>query len=134
MEKGDNMTDVELTDSSLALNIQGIDQFLSFRKHIEAPLEHVLGAVVGIDPEVQVAFGKSLRLPGAYMPGLVVAGSYFQFKDKTWLFYNTHAGYNAITIKLAHEHYEALVVEVADPMGTVAAINAAVAKRGVATG
>jgi hypothetical protein len=124
------MTDIELTDSALVLHIQGVDQFLSFRKRIEAPLEHVLGAVAGIDPEVQDALRKSLRLPGSYVPGIAIAGSYLQIKEKTWLFYNIHHGTNAITIKLAHEHYEALVVEIADPAGTVAAINAAVAKRG----
>lgn len=128
------MTEVELTDSALVVNIQGLDQFLSFRKRIEAALDNVLGAVVGIDPEVKIAFNKSLRLPGAYMPGIAIAGSYLQFREKTWLFYNIRGGENAITIKLAHEQYEALVVEVADPAGVVAAINAAVEKGASAAG
>ena len=122
------MTGIELTESALRVHIRGIDQFLSFRKEIEAPLTHVAGASVGIEPEVQLSW-QSLRLPGAALPGVVLAGSYLQFRDKTWLFYNTRRGEGAITITLAHKHYAALVVEVADPAGTVAAINAAVARQ-----
>ena len=126
------MTEIELTESALRVHISGIDQFLSFRKEIDVPLTHVEGAVVGIDPEAELSW-QSLRLPGAALPGVVIAGSYLQFRDKTWLFYNTRRGKKAITINLAHEHYAALVVEVEDPEGTVAAINAAVAQQPVGT-
>ncbi len=124
------MTEIELTESALRVHIRGIDQFLSFRKQIEAPLAHVVGAVVGIDPDAELSW-QSLRLPGAALPGVVLAGSYLQFRDKTWLFYNTRRGEKAITINLTHEHYAALVVEVEDPEGTVAAINAAVGRQAV---
>lgn len=120
------MTEIELTEHELVLHIQGIDQILSFRKRIEAPLGHVVRADVGIEPEVRQALARSLRLPGAYVPGLVVAGSYLQVGERTWLFFTIHRGERAITIRLAHEHYEALVVEVENPEETVAAINAAV--------
>lgn len=112
-----------MTDSALIVDMHGIDQFLSFRKRIEAPLTHVAGAVVGSAPEVREVMRRTLCLPGAYMPGSAIAGSFLEFKEKIWLFYNTRGGENAITIMLAHEHYQALVVEVADPAGTVAAIN-----------
>lgn len=120
------MTDIELTDDALIISMHGIDQFLSFRKRIEVPLTHVAGAVVGIDPDVQGAFTRSLRLPGAYMPGIAVAGSFLEYREKIWLFYNIRGGANAITIALRHEHYAALVVEVATPAATVAAIGARV--------
>ena len=118
------MTDIELTDDALIISMHGIDQFLSFRKRIEVPLSHVVGASVGIDPDVQAAFNRSLRLPGAYMPGIAVAGSFLEYKEKVWLFYNLRGGANAITITLHHEHYAALVVEVAEPAAIVAAIGA----------
>lgn len=122
------MTEIDLTDSTLRVHIRGIDQFLSFRKEIDVPLTHVVGAAVGIEKEAELSW-QSLRIPGAALPGLVLAGSYLQFRDKYWLFYNIRRGERAITITLAHEHYAALVVEVDDPEGTVAAINAAVGAR-----
>jgi hypothetical protein len=58
------------------------------------------------------------------LPGVVAAGTFY---DGRWWFLDVHRPEVAVKIDLDHEHYAALIVEVADPVATVAAINAAIA-------
>ena len=68
---------------------------------------------------------KGIRLPGTHLPGVIAAGSFYTFGGE-WVFWDVHDPQKALTINLAHEHYIKLVVEVDDPVATVAAIEEAV--------
>jgi hypothetical protein len=65
-----------------------------------------------------------LRLGGTSLPGVVAAGTFY---DGRWWFLDVHHPEEAVKIDLDHEHYATLIVEVENPVATVAAINAAVA-------
>ena len=121
------MVQVEVTEDALAITLSGIDKFLAFKSRLEVPLAHVSGARVGVDPEAQELFEKSLRLPGTYVPGFAIEGRFY--RHGAWLFYAIHAGERTITIKFRDEDYKAAVVEVADPETAVRAINEALARR-----
>jgi hypothetical protein len=122
------MVDIELTSDTLAVTLTGIDRFLAFKSRLEVPLEHVAGAEVGVDPEAEDLFEKSLRLPGAYMPGIAIEGRFY--RDGQWLFYAVHSGENTITIRFHDEDYKAAVLEVDDPEGMVRRIREALEARG----
>jgi small ligand-binding sensory domain FIST len=68
-----------------------------------------------------------LRLPGTSLPGVITAGSFY---NGEWLFFDVHDAERAIKIDLDHEHYAALIVEVADPDSTLRDIREAMAHGG----
>jgi hypothetical protein len=121
------MTRVEVIGDKLSLTIEGIDVILSFKKHLEVPLAHVVGVEAGITAEAQKRLDESIRVPGAYMPGIAIAGHFY--RDGQWVFWNIHKGEKAITIVLDHEKFVNLVVEVEDPQRAISEIRAAIAAR-----
>ena len=121
------MTKIEIRGDQLVLTVQGIDVVLAFKKSLEVPLSHVTGAEVGITAEAQARLDESIRLPGAYMPGIAIAGRFYRHGN--WIFWNIHDGKKAITIDVKHDGYVSLVVEVDDPQKTVLEIREAIAAK-----
>ena len=119
------MTEIELAGSTLIVHVKGIHKILAFKSQLEIPLSHVIGAE--IDPSTVQEWGNlfvGVRAPGTGLPGVIRAGTYHTGNGK--VFWDVHDPHNAITIKLADETYSKLVVEVADPTATIAAIEQAV--------
>ena len=115
------MTTIEILGGKLQLTVNGLDVILAFKRHLEIPLAHVSGAVVGIAPAAHEQLRRSWKAPGSSVPGVLTAGSYVD--DGRWMFWDVHhSGEHAITITIAHERYEAIVVDVEDPAATVAKI------------
>ena len=129
------MTEIELTPTALVVQLRGIDRFLTLRRRVVVPLARVRGATPGIAPDVRLVRGASARWPASDVQGRLKVGTFLvlrpqgRLRDATRLFYNTRRGDNAITIRLSGARYAAIVVEVADPAATVAAINAAAQSR-----
>jgi hypothetical protein len=115
------MTEVEIANGYLRVVVEGFDKVLALKSRVEVPLTHVRGA--SQDPDA-LRERHGLRLGGTSVPGVVAAGTFF---DGRWWFLDVHHPEVAVKIELDHEHYAALIVEVADPAETVAAINAAIA-------
>ncbi len=116
------MTTIEILGGKLQLTVNGLDVILAFKRHLEIPLAHVRGAVVGITPAAHEQLRKSWKAPGSSVAGVLTAGSYVD--DGRWMFWDVHhSGEHAITITIAHERYEAIVVDVEDPAATVAKID-----------
>jgi hypothetical protein len=122
------MTKVEIQGDKLVVIVEGIDVVLSFKKSLEVPLAHVTGAEVGVTAEAQARLDESMRLPGAYMPGIAIAGRFYRHGN--WIFWNIHDGKRAITIDVNHDGYVSLVLEVEAPEETVRLIRDALARRG----
>ena len=129
------MTEIELTPTELVVHLRGIDRFLALRRQVVVPVTQVRGATPGIAPDVRLVRGTYVRWPASDVQGGLKVGTFLilrpkgRLRDATRLFYNTRRGDNAITIRLTGARYAAIVVEVADPAATVAAINAATAGR-----
>lgn len=122
------MATIESTDTSLIVHVTGADTLWALKSRLEIPLEHVVGAA--LDPEAHQQWGelwKGMRLPGTHIPGVIAAGSFYHHQE--WVFWDVHQPEKAVTIRLAHEKYARLVVEVDDPQATVAAIQQAIETR-----
>jgi len=115
------MTEVEIASGHLRVVVEGFDKVLALKNSEDVPLSHVRGA--SQDPDA-LRERHGLRLGGTSLPGVVAAGTFY---DGRWWFLDVHHPEVAVKIELAHEHYAALIVEVANPEATVAAINAAIA-------
>jgi hypothetical protein len=120
------VTSVEIDGTTLRVVIEGIDKVLAFKGAIEIPLEHVTG--VSLHPGGAKALHALVRAPGTWIPGVITAGSYY-LADRSWLFIDVRHANKTIRIDLDHEHYAALVIDVADPTATVAAIEHALVSR-----
>ncbi len=119
------MTEVEIANGHLRVVVEGFDKILALHSTLDVPLTHVRGA--SQDPEA-LRERHGLRLGGTSLPGVVAAGTFF---DGQWWFLDVHHPEDAVKIDLDHEHYAALIIEVADPVATVRAINDAI--RGLAS-
>ncbi len=119
------MAEVELTNSTLIVHVVGIDKILALKSRLEVPLSHVKGCAP-LDEQTQRNLRHSLRLPGTYLPGVITAGSYYEWSNHEWMFWDVEHPEKAIVITLAHEKFTRLVIQVVDPQATIQAIETAV--------
>jgi len=117
------MAEVELTEDALLIHVQGLDRIFALRSRLEIPLSHVMGAEA--DPEVGLpAWWKSLRLTATQIPWVVTAGTFYQEGER--VFWDVHDPEKVVVIQLKDERYARLVIGVADPPTTAAAIQGAI--------
>lgn len=117
------MVTISIKDEILMIELSTLDKWAALKSQLAFPLQHVQGAT--IDPNI-VREAKGLRAPGTYIPGVITAGTFYHHGEK--VFWDVHKGMNAIVIRITGESYNQLVVEVDNPLETVALINAAVQK------
>jgi hypothetical protein len=114
-----------IVGDALVLEIIGLDKLWSLRSRLEIPLSHVRS--VKPDPGAARGWFDGLKLAGSHIPGLLTAGTFYE--DGELVFWDVHKAENAIAIDLDHDRYRRLIIEVADPKGTVAMIERALSGR-----
>jgi hypothetical protein len=118
------MARVAVAGDTLSIEIEGLDRLWSLKSRLEIPLQHVRGATA--DPGIAREH-HGWRGPGAYVPGVLSAGTFHQ--DGKRVFWDVHDPAKVIVIELADEHFQRLVVEVDDPEATATAIGKAIGGR-----
>ncbi len=122
------MASVEVTAEKVIVHVEGADQFWALKSQVELPLAHVVGAE--IDPATAEEWNQwylGLRIPGTHVPGVIAAGTFYHHGEL--VFWDIHHPEKAITLRLAHEKYGRLVIEVDDPAATVTMIQQALGNR-----
>ena len=119
------MVTVSVVGSSVHLVVEGWDKLWALKSELEIPLAHVLSARV--DQESARGWWHGFKLPGSQIPGVLTAGTFYQSDGV--VFYDVHDPERTIVLELDHEHYKRLVIEVADPRATVAALDVALGRR-----
>jgi hypothetical protein len=110
----------------LVLEMEGFDKLWTFRSHFEIPLANILDVHLA-DPDAVEGWWKGLRAPGAHLPGLIVAGTFY--KDGRRLFWDVKSHQKAIVIDLQDERYDELIIEVEEPAREVERIRSMIASR-----
>ena len=110
------MVTVSFTLTTVIFEVEGIDKLWALRSRLELPLAHITG--VRADPSVAHGWWHGLRLGGTNIPGLLTAGTFYH--DDGFVFWDVHDPAQTIVVDLDHEHYRALVIEVAEPARVVA--------------
>lgn len=119
------MVDVRLGDGTLLLTIRGLHAVWALRRRFEIPLGHIR-EVRRAEPGIKKGWWKGLRAPGTHLPGIIVAGTYYQRGEK--VFWDVSDDSRAIIIELTGESYARLIIEVADPEDTIAMIRKALGR------
>ena len=105
------MVEIIVADDRIRFEVEGIDQMWALRSSLEFPLSHIQG--VSIDPEAASGWWHGVKLWGSNIPGILTAGTFYQ--NGRVVFYDVHDPRRTLVIELDHEHYDRMVVEVADP-------------------
>jgi hypothetical protein len=116
------MATIELTKTELIVRVEGLDKLWALKSELRVPLKHVSG-VHESEAEARKWF-HGVRIPGAEIPGVLTAGTFYWHGD--FVFWDVHHPERAIAIELHDEKYRRLVIEVADPAATMAAITQAI--------
>lgn len=114
------MAQVSIDGDNLVVEIEGMDKLWALKSRLVVPLGNVRGATA--DPGA-VKEPKGLRAPGTHVPGVVVAGTFYE--DGERVFWDVHDPADAVVIELADQRYARLIIGVADPRATVALIESA---------
>lgn len=117
------MVNVVIHGDRVQFEVEGWDQLWALKSQLEIPLAHIRG--VRADPEPARGWWHGVRLPGTQIPGLLTAGSFYQ--SGGFVFYDVHDPERTVVIELDHEHYQRLVIEVANPADVVTTLRSAIA-------
>jgi len=115
------MVELSIAEGKLTLSVMGADKLWALKSSLEIPLVHI--ASVRADAEVARAWWHGIRLPGTNVPGVITAGTFYQ--DGKRVFWDVHHPERTIVIDLHDEHFNQLVIEVADPQAATNLIQSA---------
>ena len=115
------MVELSIAEGKLTLSVLGADKLWALKSSLEIPLVHI--ATVRADPEVARGWYHGVRLPGTNVPGVITAGTFYQ--DGKRVFWDVHHPERTIVIDLHDEHFNQLVIEVADPGAAINLIQSA---------
>jgi hypothetical protein len=109
------MVKVSIQDSRVIFDVQGLHKVWAFKNRLEIPLAHIKR--VHADPNIARAGWKGVRMPGTHLPGVIVAGTFYRGKKRS--FWDVSRSERAIVVELADERYDELVIEVDNPSAEV---------------
>jgi hypothetical protein len=119
------MVTITVEGDRVRFEVEGWDKFWAFKSQLEIPLEHIDD--VRADPEPARGWWHGFRMPGAQIPGVLTAGTFYQSDGA--VFYDVHDPERTVVLDLNHEHYKRLVIEVEDPAATVSHLQSAIRNR-----
>jgi hypothetical protein len=114
------MVEISITEDHLHLEVKGLDKLWAFKSQLDIPLDHIRD--VRHDPEAASGWWHGIRLPGTYVPGVLTAGTFYQHGQR--VFWDVHRPASSIIIELHDDRFDALIVEVNDPLAVVNQIKA----------
>jgi hypothetical protein len=119
------MVNVTIAEDTVVFTVEGLDKLWCFRSRLEIPRSHILDA--SIDAAQVGRWWHGIRVIGTELPGLFAGGT-FRYQGKL-VFWDVRDFSKAIIVSLDHERYRKLIVEVANPHETVAALQEAARHR-----
>jgi hypothetical protein len=111
------MNDVTINGDRLVVEPRGLDKVWSFRRRIDVPLTHVVGATY--DPGANDE-PKGLRRPGLRVPSKA-SGTFVKDGERTY--WNVSRPASTVVVELRDERLARLVLTVDEPRSLVSRIN-----------
>lgn len=108
------MATIEIKDSSLLVNVEGIDKILALRSSITVPLGHITGVTARPDISQVMYMPVESQFRGVRNPGHVLAGTLVMADGSGNVFCDVRNEKNAVSIDLQHDEFKRLILEVSD--------------------
>lgn len=115
------MVEVTIRGQTAVFTVLGLHKLLALTDAVVVPLAQIRS--VRAAPDLTLGWWHGWRMPGTHVPGLIVAGTFY--KSGRRVFWDVVRTSGAIVVDLSGASYDQLVVEVADPEGTVKRLQAA---------
>ena len=109
---------VTIEDGNLVFELHGVDEFLSIKRSISVPLQHVVSVSTERAPWQPF---KQMRVAGTSLPGVIKDGRFLS--SDGMMFFEMHDPDKCVTVSLDHERYKKIVFEVEDKEATAKQIN-----------
>jgi hypothetical protein len=109
---------VKIENGNLVFELHGVDEFLSIKRSISVPLQHVVSVSTERVPWQPF---KQLRVAGTSLPGVIKDGRFLS--SDGMMFFEMHDPDKCVTVSLDHERYKKIVFEVEDKEATAKQIN-----------
>ena len=119
------MVEIRIDGDAATFEILGMHKLWALRSRIHVPLTSIRDLRVVTDlSDASESGRKWLRVPGTHIPGLIKAGT-FRSAGRS-VFWDVGRAGKAIIVDLAHEEFDSLVIDVADPAKAVDTLRKAV--------
>jgi hypothetical protein len=118
------MVELSIEQGNVVVEVRGWSKLWALKRHLRFPLSHV--RTVRWDPTVAKGWWKGWGVRGTHIPGVIIAGTFYRRRGRD--FWDVRGGSNAVIIELEGGKYRRLVVDVADPPGTVTMIREALGR------
>lgn len=117
------MVRVTFSRESLILALEGAERFLALKHEIRIPLRCI--RTVSTSP-VARRLWRGLRFPGTEIPGVFVAGTFYNRTGKSWAktFYFMRHPESCVSLDLVDHGYDRVVFETRNKEAVAAAIRA----------
>ena len=109
------MVEVSVDKEDLVFTVQGLHKLWAFKSSVRVPIGSVRS--VARDADAKRGMWKGIRFPGTHIPGLIVAGTFYQRHRKS--FWDVTNAANTIVVETHGGPYDRIVVDVSDPRKTV---------------
>jgi hypothetical protein len=109
---------VTIEDGNLVFELHGVDEFLSIKRSISVPLQHVVSVSTERVPWQPF---KQMKIAGTSLPGVIKDGRFLS--SDGMMFFEMHDPDKCVTVSLDHERYKKIVFEVEDKEATAKQIN-----------
>ena len=119
------MVTIRVAGDTVIFEVQGLDKLWAMKSSLEIPVENIRG--VRADASIAKGWWKGLRLPGTHIPGVIIAGTFYQ--DGKRIFWDVKSPEKTIVIDLADDRYDQLIVEVESPEEAVRMIDETMATK-----
>lgn len=121
--------EIDLLWNALRVRPTGLHRLWALRRRVDVPYERIVA--VRHDPALARNGPEGIRFPGTSVPGVYIAGTFWKFWDRPRVrsFWVRQRAERCVTLELRGHRYDYLCVEVGDPTGEVARIEAALADR-----
>lgn len=96
---------LEISDGKLKIDLGDLEKVLAIRGGFKIPLEHI----VKVGTEAHRTGWKEIRAPGAHLPGVVKAGTYYTPRGREF-WYVTEKG--VLVLELENEPYKRIVLSI----------------------
>jgi hypothetical protein len=109
---------VTIEDGDLVFELHGVDEFLSIKRSISIPLQHIVSVSTERVPWQPF---KQMKVAGTSLPGVIKDGRFLS--SDGMMFFEMHDPDKCVTVNLDHERYKKIVFEVEDKEATAKQIN-----------